>query len=187
MNPNQVISEAKTKLDHALEHFKEELKKLRTGRAHPGMLDNITVEAYGQKMPLKSVGSIATPEPQLLQVTPFDPSNLQAIANAIRDDQSLGLTPTDDGRVVRISIPPLTTETRAAMVKLIGQKVEECMISSRQARHDAIKRAEQAEKSKEIGKDERFHLEKQIDDLLAKQKNEVDALAAAKEKELMTI
>jgi ribosome recycling factor len=187
MNPNQLISETKTKLDHALEHFKEELKKLRTGRAHPGMLDNIMVEVYGQKMPLKAVGGIAVPEPQLLQITPFDPNNLQAIASAIRDDQSLGLTPSDDGRVVRVSIPPLTTETRASMVKIIGQKVEECMISSRQARHDAIKKAEQAEKNKEMGKDERFHLEKQIDDLLAKQKTEVDQLAAAKEKELMTI
>jgi ribosome recycling factor len=187
MNPNQVVSEAKTKLDHALEHFREELKKLRTGRAHPGMLDNIMVEVYGQKMPLKAVGSIVVPEPQLLQITPFDPNNLQAIASAIRDDQSLGLTPTDDGRVVRINIPPLTTETRASMVKIIGQKVEECMITSRQARHDAIKKAEQAEKNKEMGKDERFHLEKQIDDLLTKQKTEVDQLAATKEKELMTI
>jgi ribosome recycling factor len=187
MNPNQVVSEAKTKLDHALEHFREELKKLRTGRAHPGMLDNIMVEVYGQKMPLKAVGSIVVPEPQLLQITPFDPNNLQAIASAIRDDQSLGLNPTDDGRVVRINIPPLTTETRASMVKIIGQKVEECMITSRQARHDAIKKAEQAEKNKEMGKDERFHLEKQIDDLLTKQKTEVDQLAATKEKELMTI
>jgi ribosome recycling factor len=187
MNPNQVVSETKAKLDHVLEHFKEELKKLRTGRAHPNMLDNIMVEAYGQKMPLKSVGSIATPEATLLQITPFDPNNLQAISNAIRDDQSLGLSPTDDGRVVRISIPPLTTETRASMVKIISQKVEECMITSRQIRHEAIKLAEQAEKDKDIGKDERFHLEKQIDELLSKQKNEVDSLAAAKEKELMTI
>lgn len=187
MNPSQVVSETKNKLDHALAHFQEELKKLRTGRAHPNMLDNIMVDAYGQKMPLKAVGSIATPEATLLQITPFDPNNLQAIANAIRDDQSLRLTPVDDGRVIRITIPPLTTETRASMVKIIGQKAEECMITSRQARHDAIKRAEQAEKDKEIGKDERFHLEKQIDDLLAKQKTEVDQLAAAKEKELMTI
>lgn len=187
MNPNQVISETKSKLDHALEHFKEELKKLRTGRAHPSMLDNIMVEAYGQKMPLKAVGSIAAPEATMLQITPFDPNNLQAIADSIREDQSLGLSPTDDGRVVRINIPPLTTETRAAMVKNIGQKVEECMITSRQIRHDTLRRAEQAEKDKEIGKDERFHFEKQIDDLLAKQKAEVDQLAAAKEKELMTI
>lgn len=187
MDLNQVVNETKIKLDQALAHFQEELKKLRTGRAHPGMLDNVMVEAYGQKMPLKAVGNITAPEATLLQITPFDPNNLQSIADAIREDQSLGLSPTDDGRVVRINIPPLTTETRATMVKNIGQKVEECMITSRQVRHDALRRAEQAEKNKEIGKDERFHLEKQIDELLAKQKTEVDSLAGAKEKELMTI
>jgi ribosome recycling factor len=187
MNPNQVVTETKSKLDHALDHFKEELKKLRTGRAHPGMLDSVKVSVYGQEMPLKAVGNITAPEAQLLQITPFDPSNLQAINNAIRDDQSLGLSPTDDGRVVRITIPPLTTETRAAMVKIIGQKVEDCMITSRQIRHEAFRRGDQAEKDKEISKDERIRFEKQVDELLAKQKTEVDALSAAKEKELMTI
>jgi ribosome recycling factor len=187
MNPSQSVSEAKSKLDHALSHYQEELKKLRTGRAHPGMLDNIKVEVYGQQMPLKAVGNITAPEPQMLQITPFDPSNIQAISNAIRDDQSLGLSPTDDGRVVRINIPPLTTETRASMVKIIGQKVEECMVTCRQIRHEAFHKVEQSEKSKEIGKDERVRFEKQIDELLAKQKSAVDALAVAKEKELMTI
>jgi ribosome recycling factor len=187
MNPNQIVSETKTKLDHALEHFKEELKKLRTGRAHPGMLDNIKVEVYGQQMPLKAVGNITAPEAQLLQITPFDPNNLQAINNAIRDDQSLGLSPADDGRVIRINIPPLTTETRASMVKIISQKVEECMVASRQIRHESFHKGEQAEKDKDIGKDERIRFEKQVDDLLSKQKTEVDHLAAEKEKELMTI
>jgi len=187
MNPNQVVSETKTKLEHALAHFQEELKKLRTGRAHPGMLDNVKVEVYGQQMPLKAAGNITAPEAQLLQITPFDPNNLQAISNAIRDDQSLGLSPTDDGRVVRISIPPLTTETRASMVKIIGQKVEDCMITSRQARHDGFKKLEQGEKDKDISKDDRIRYEKQIDDLLTKHKQEVDRLAAEKEKELMTI
>jgi ribosome recycling factor len=187
MNPNQVTQEVKDKLDHALEHFKEELKKLRTGRAHPSMLDNVKVEVYGQEMPLKAAAALAAPEAQLLQITPFDPNNLQAISEAIRNDQSLGLTPTDDGRVVRITIPPLTTETRAGMVKNISQKVEECMITSRQIRHDAFHRGEEAEKAREISKDDRMRFEKQVDELLAKQKTEVDSLAATKEKELMTI
>jgi ribosome recycling factor len=187
MNPNQAVSDTKTKLDHALDHYKDELKKLRTGRAHPGMLDNIKVEVYGQQMPLKAVGNITAPEAQLLQITPFDPSNLHAISNAIRDEQSLGLSPTDDGRVVRINIPPLTTETRASMVKIISQKVEDCMVASRQVRHEAFHKGVQAEKDKDIGKDERIRFEKQVDELLTKQKSEVDSLAAAKEKELMTI
>ncbi|HSX18326.1 MAG TPA: ribosome recycling factor [Candidatus Saccharimonadales bacterium] len=187
MNPNQIVSETKTKLDQATFHFKDELRKLRTGRAHPSMLDSVMVEAYGQAMPLKSIASIAVPEPQLLQITPFDPNNLQPIADAIRNDQSLGLTPTDDGRVVRVNLPPMTTENRQDMVKILHQKVEECLISARNARHEAFHRGEQAEKDKDIGKDERLRFEKQVDELLTKQKNEVDELAKAKEEEILTV
>jgi len=187
MNKDQLIQQTKGKLDAATEHFRQEIGKIRTGRAHPGMLDNVTVEAYGQSMPLKAVASIATPEPQLLQVTPFDPSNLQAISDAISKDESLGLNPADDGRVVRIQIPPLTEETRQAMVKVLHQKLEDCMIAGRNARHEAMRAADQAEKDKDIGKDERFGLEKQIDDLLARQKADAEGLARAKEQEILTV
>jgi ribosome recycling factor len=187
MDKNRLITDTKSKLDSATEHFRQEIGKIRTGRAHPGMLDSVIVEAYGQSMPLKAVASIATPEPQLLQVTPFDPSNLQAISDAISNDQSLGLNPADDGRVVRIQIPPLTEETRQQMVKVLNQKLEDCMIAGRNARHDAMRAAEQAEKDKDIGKDERFSLEKQVDDLLAKQKVDAESLAKAKEQEILTV
>lgn len=187
MDTNQVLSETTAKLNQATQHFKEELGKLRTGRAHPAMLDGVKVEVYGQEMPLKAVAGITAPEAQLLQITPFDPVNLAAIAEAIRSDQSIGLNPTDDGRVVRIQIPPLTTENRAAMVKIVGQKVEDCLITARQIRHEAFHRGEQAEKDRAISKDDRLRFEKRIDDLLAKQKTEIDALARAKEQEIMTI
>ncbi len=187
MNPNQVVSQTQTKLKSAAEHFSDELKKLRTGRAHPSMLDNVIVQAYGSPMPLKGVGSIAAPEAQLLQITPFDPNNLQAIAEAIRNDQSLGLSPTDDGRVVRIQLPPMTTENRQAMVKTIHQKMEDAMIASRNIRHEAFHQGEQAEKSKDIGKDERLRFEKQVDELITKHKTELESLVAAKEKEVMTV
>ncbi len=186
MNPNQVLQETKTKLATVTEHFKQEIGKIRTGRAHPGMLDGLVVEVYGQSMPLKAVAGISAPEAQLLQISPFDPANLKAICDAIRDNQSLGLTPTDDGRVVRITIPPLTTETRQAMVKILSQKVEDCMIAARNLRHEAIRRAEQAEKDKQISKDERFNFEKQVDELLAKQKAEVEELAKTKEHEILS-
>jgi ribosome recycling factor len=187
MNPNQALEEAKTKLNSTTEHFKQEVGKIRTGRAHPGMLDNITVEVYGQPMPLKAVASITTPEAQLLQITPFDPNNLQAISDSIRSNESLGLNPADDGRVVRIQIPPLTTETRQQMVKVLGQRVEEAMISARQIRHEVLRRAEQAEKDKEIGKDDRSRFEKQVDDLLSEQRADIEALAKAKEQEILTV
>lgn len=187
MDPNQALADARAKLAAATEHFKQELAKIRTGRAHPGMLDGITVEAYGQNMPLKSLAGITAPEAQLLQVTPFDPNNLKAISDAIRNDQSLGLSPTDDGKIVRIQIPPLTTETRQQMTRLVGQKVEETMITVRQVRHDAINRAEAAEKNKEIGRDELERFKKQMDELTANQKAEADKLAEAKNNEILTV
>jgi ribosome recycling factor len=187
MNPTQSLEDIKSKLNDTTDHFKQEIGKIRTGRAHPGMLDNVSVEAYGQPMPLKAVAQITAPEAQLLQVTPFDPNNLQAISDAIRTNQSLGLNPADDGHVVRIQIPPLTTETRQQMVKVLNQKVEDAMISARNIRHEALRRADQDEKDKQISKDERTRFEKQVDELLARQKAEVEALAESKEQEVMTV
>src|ERR1700689_2199556 len=98
MNPTQIVDETKRKLQAAVEHLSEELKKIRTGRASTGMLDGVTVEAYGQQIPLNQVANVTAPEAQLLQITPFDPSNLQAIASAIRDNPTLGMKPMDHGR-----------------------------------------------------------------------------------------
>jgi ribosome recycling factor len=187
MNPNQIIDQAKTKFAQAQEHFADELKKIRTGRAHPGMLDGVMVEAYGSQMPLIQVGSITVPEAQLLQITPFDPSNLQAISSAIRDNQSLGLNPMDDGKVVRIQIPPLNEERRREYVKVLSGKVEDTMISLRNARHEALKDAETAEKDKQITQDDLSSIKKQLDDLMAKEKSAIDALAKSKEQEILTV
>lgn len=187
MDPNQVVSQAKSKFKNAVEHFQEELKKLRTGRAHPSMLDGITVEAYGTPMPLIQVGSVTVPEPQLLQITPFDPNNLQAVSAAIRENQTLGLNPMDDGRVVRIPIPPLTEERRRDFVKLLGSKVEDCMVVLRNVRHDANKAIDQAKKDKSVGEDDAKRLEKQVDDAMNQAKSDVDTAAKAKESEIMTV
>lgn len=187
MTPSQILDETKRKVEVATAHLQAELKKLRTGRAHPGMLDSLTVEVYGQPIPLKAAASIAAPEAQLLQITPFDPGNLQAISDAIRNDQSLGLTPTDDGRVVRINLPPMTAENRQAMVKVVGQKAEDCFVSVRQARHEAFHKLEQAEKDKTIGKDELERSKKQIDELVTKQKIQVEDLSKTKETEILTV
>ena len=187
MSPDQIVNQAKTKYQQAVAHFQDELKKLRTGRAHPGMLDGIMVEAYGTQMPLVQVGSITVPEAQLLQITPFDPNNLQAIATAIRNDQSLGLNPVDDGRVVRIQIPPLNEERRRDFVKVLNGKVEDCMIAMRNARHDALKEADETKKSRAITEDDAISIKKQLDELMDKEKTEVDKQAKAKETEIMTL
>jgi ribosome recycling factor len=187
MDTNQLLQAVTVKLSSATEHFRQEIGKIRTGRAHPGMLDGISVEVYGQAMPLKAAANISAPEAQLLQITPFDPNNLKAISDAIRDNQTLGLNPADDGRVVRIQIPPLTAETRQQMVKILHQKVEDAMIAARNARHDALRKAEAAEKAKDIGRDELDRLEKQIDEQMTHQKTEIDVLAKTKEQEILTI
>jgi ribosome recycling factor len=129
------------KMTGALEHFEEELRKVRTGRSHPSMLDGIKVEAYGVLTPLNQVANITAPEPQMLQITPFDPSNVQPIAAAIRADQSLGFNPSDDGRIIRVPVPPLTEERRKQLVKQTGDKVEETRIALRNIRQDALKDA----------------------------------------------
>lgn len=187
MSPTQIIDDAKTKLGQAVSHFNEELKKLRTGRAHPGMLDGVMVVAYGTPMPINQVANVTAPEAQSLQITPFDPSNIQAIADAIRNDQSLGLNPADDGRVVRVPIPPLTTERRQQIVKQLNEKVEETHIASRNIRHDALDAAKQAKSSKDISEDDYARLEKQIDELMSKTKQDIEAAAKVKEQEIMTV
>ncbi len=187
MDTNQIVNSTKDKFQKAIEHFEGELKKLRTGRAHPSMLDGITAEAYGTPMPLIQLATVTTPEPQLLQISPFDPNNIAAITNAIRDNQSLGFNPTDDGHVIRIPIPALTEERRREIAKQLGAKSEEAMIAMRNARHEALKEGEAAKKDKTIGEDDYSRLQKQVDDLMQDYKQKVDAAAKAKETEIMTV
>lgn len=187
MSPNQVVDDTKKKLDAAVEHFREEIKKLRTGRAHASMLDSVMVEAYGTQMPLNQAATVTAADAQLLQVSPFDPGNLQAIATAIRNNPSLGLNPTDDGRVVRVPIPPLTEERRRDLTKVVSQKQEECMVSLRNVRHDAMDAIDKAKKDKEIGEDDAKRLEKQVDDAMAKARTDAEMAAKTKEQEILTI
>lgn len=177
----------KTKMQNAVDHLEGELKKVRTGRAHPSIIENVQVEVYGQMMPLNQVSNVTAPEPQLLQVTPFDPSNLQAIAAAIRNDQTMGLNPSDDGRVVRVPMPPLTEELRRQIVKSLGDTVEEAKISLRNIRHDAIKEAKRLKDSKEISDDDVKRTENQITEVINDFNTKVDAAAKAKEQEIMTV
>src|SRR3989344_7934941 len=186
MNPQDLVDNLEQKLKASVSHFSEELKKLRTGRAHPGMLDGVIAEAYGTPMPLNQLATISAPEPQLLQITPFDPSNLQAISTAIRDNQSLGMNPSDDGRVVRVPITPLTEERRQQIVKQLGEKVEECMISQRGIRRDVMNDLDEAKKDKDISEDDHKRLSRQIDDLMSKYKNQVEEISKSKESEIMT-
>lgn len=181
------ISQYTDKMKQAVAHFGEELKKVRTGRASASMLDGVMVTAYGAAMPLNQVANVIAPEAQLLQITPFDPNNLQAIASAIRDNPSLGLNPMDDGRVVRVPIPALTEERRRELAKTLGGKVEDSMVSIRNIRHDAMDAIDKAKKDKLLGEDDAKRLEKQVDEAVTKSKTDIEAAAKAKENEIMTL
>lgn len=175
------------KMTGAVAHFEEELKKVRTGRAHPAMLDSIKAEVYGQKMPLNQVANVTAPEPQMLTVTPFDPSNIQGIAAAIRQDQALGLNPSDDGRVIRVPIPPLTEERRKLLVKQTSEKVEEARIALRNVRQDALKEAKRKKDAKELSEDDLKGIEKSIDASVANFNSKLDAVFKEKEKDILTL
>ena len=184
---NQVVETAKTKFAEAVSHLQEELKRLRTGRASATMLDGVMVEAYGAPMPLNQVANVTAPEAQLIQITPFDPSNLTAISNAIRDNQSLGLNPSDDGRVVRVNIPPLTEERRREISKQVGAKLEECMVRMRGVRHEALDSFEAAKKDKDISEDDAKRYASQVEEAMTKAKADAETAAKAKEQEIMTV
>lgn len=175
------------KLSLAINHFEEEIRKVRTGRAHPGQLDGIQVEVYGTMMPLNQVANITAPEAQMLLVSPFDPSNISVICDAIRSAQSLGFNPSDDGRVVRVPVPPLTEERRHYLVKQTAEKLEEARIAFRNIRQDAFKDIKHKKESKELSEDEAKRLEKAIDDFVAKSNSKIDEIFKSKEKEILTI
>lgn len=178
------IEEDRKKMEAVISRFKDEMKKVRTGRAHPDMLSGVNVEVYGQFMPLNQVANITAGDATLLIITPFDPSNIQKIAAAIRTDQSLGLNPSDDGRVIRVPIPALTEERRKEIVKNASAKVEEAKVAIRNAREDARKAIKIAE---EMGEDAKKRAEKDIDELTKEFNNKVEAEFKIKSDEIMKL
>lgn len=177
-------NEDRNKMSAVIERFKEEMKKVRTGRAHPDMLSSIKVEAYGQMMPLNQVANVTAADATMLIITPFDPTNLQAIANAIRIDQTLGLNPADDGRIVRVPIPPLTEERRKEIVKNASEKVENAKVALRNIREDARKAVKVAT---DLSEDVKKRAEKEIDDLTKEFTDKIDVEFKAKSEEIMKI
>lgn len=176
-------NEYKQAMAKVIERFENELKKIRTGRAHPDMLANVKAEAYGEFMPLNQIANITASGATLLLVTPFDPANLQSIAKAIRDDQSLGLNPSDDGHVVRVPVPPLTEERRKEIVKTASSKVEEAKVAVRNVREDARKELKTAELPEDVKK----KAEKSVDELTKSFIDKIDTIFKAKSAEIMAI
>lgn len=176
-------SEYRKAMENVITRFGDEMKKVRTGRAHPDMLANIKVEAYGQFMPLNQVANVTASGGTMLVVTPFDPNNIQGISKAIREDQTLGLNPSDDGHVVRVPVPPLTEERRKEIVKTASSKVEEAKVAIRNVREDARKELKGAELPEDVQK----KAERSVDELTKNFTDKIDAAFKAKSAEIMAI
>ncbi len=187
MDSTKIVNDTEQRFKQAVEHFKSETNKLRTGRAHPSMVEDVMVEAYGVKTPLKQLATISTPEAQLIQISPFDPATMADISAAIRNNQTLGLNPADDGRIVRIQIPALTEERRQLIVKQLGEKQEDAFISLRKSRHDAMSSLDKAKKDKSLSEDDAKRLQQSVEESMNESKRQMEAISANKEKEITTV
>ncbi|MDR2336755.1 MAG: ribosome recycling factor [Candidatus Nomurabacteria bacterium] len=175
------------KMSEVLERFNTEISKVRTGRAHPDMLGSVRVEAYGSLMPLNQVANVTAADATMLLITPFDPSTIQAITAAISMDQSLGLNPSDDGRVVRVPIPALTEERRKEVVKNASERTETAKIGLRGVREDGRKEVKKLKDEKALSEDEAKRLEKALDDLIKEFQDKIEKAFADKSAEIMRL
>ncbi|OGY21233.1 MAG: ribosome recycling factor [Candidatus Woykebacteria bacterium GWB1_45_5] len=186
MNSDKLISETKTRMQKALEHLREELSGVRTGRANPALLETVKVEVYGTRMDLRDLASINAPEPRLLVVQVWDQSNMVAIEKAIRESE-LSLNPVTEGNLIRVPIPPLSEERRKEMVKIVHEKAEAARVSIRQIRREVIEEIDKAEKRKEIPEDDKFRFHEQVQKTTDEISRQVEDIVKVKEKELSEV
>jgi len=184
MAVEEILLDAEERMDKALQHLKSNLAGIRTGRAAPGLLDSVRVTAYGSQSPLKQLASVGAPEPQQLVIRPSDTSIIKDIEKAIVASE-LGLNPQSDGRIIRINIPPLSTDTRKKLVARIKELAEEAKISIRNVRRDANKALETAEKDKLISEDDRDSSKEEVQELTKKYEDEVSEVAKSREADVM--
>lgn len=184
MSVDEVMMDAEERMDKAISILKNALTGIRTGRATPGLVDSVRVEAYGSQQPLKQLASIAAPEPAQLVIRPFDAGTIKDIEKAIVASD-LGLNPQNDGKIIRINIPQLSTDVRKKMVARIKELAEEAKISIRNIRRDANKVIEGAEKEKEISEDDRDKMKDDVQELTKKYEADASELAKVKEAEVM--
>ena len=180
------LTAAERRMRGAVEAVKSQSATIRTGRANPTLLDRIEVEAYGSRMPLRSVANVGAPEPRLLTVTPFDPSTLKNIERAIRDSD-IGLNPQNDGKILRLPIPELTEERRRELIRVARHMAEEGRISVRNVRRDELRDVHELRKEGEISQDDEHRAEVELQTLTDDYVKRIDAALADKESELMEV
>lgn len=184
MEIQEIIDDATLRMEKAIEVLKKNLSGIRTGRANPGLVDSLRVDVYGSPTPIKQVAQVGAPEPTQIMIRPYDTSIIKEIEKAIVASD-LGFNPQSDGRVVRINIPPLSTDVRKKMVARIKELSEDAKISIRNVRRDGNKAAEQAEKDKVISEDQRDDIKDQIQEMTKKYEANVTDIAKAREEEVL--
>jgi ribosome recycling factor len=185
-NTKDAMSQARTRMEKAMEDFRKEVASLRTGRANVSLLDHIRVDYHGTPMPINQLGTLSVPDPTMIVISPWDPTVVALIDKAIRTSD-LGLNPTNDGKVVRVPIPTLTEERRKELVKHLHKALENHRTAVRNIRRDMKEAIEKLEKEKKISEDERKRSLDELEKLTHTETKKLEDLSAAKEKEVMEI
>ena len=184
MSAEDILLDAEDRMEKAISVLKANLAGIRTGRANPGLVDSLRVEVYGSATPIKQLASVGAPEPTQIVIRPYDPNTIKEIEKAIVASD-LGLNPQNDGRLIRLNIPPLSGEVRRKMVSRVKELTEESKVAIRNIRRDANRACEQAEKDKTISEDVRDDTKKEIQDLTKKYEEQATEMAKTREKEVM--
>jgi ribosome recycling factor len=183
---DELIDDAKRRMDKSVDATVHEFNTVRTGRASAGLLDRIHVDYYGQRTPLKQLATINVPEPRMLTIQPFDPSTLKTIERAIQESD-LGLTPSNDGRIIRLPIPQLTEERRKELVKVVRHLAEEGRVAVRNIRRDVMHDLKELVRDGEVGDDEERRAEERVQKLTNEHVTRIDELLKRKEEEILEV
>jgi len=181
-----MIAEKKTSFEGALEHFANETSKIRTGRAHPGLVEHLMVDYYGTRTPLRQVANVSIPEARQILIQPWDKGKIVLIEAAIRESD-LGLAPSNDGIALRITLPSLTEETRKNLVKSLNSRAEEARIVVRTVREEIWKDIQELEKAGEISEDEKFAGKEELQKIVDEYNQKLEAMRKKKEEEVLTV
>jgi ribosome recycling factor len=183
---DDLMQDATRRMDRSIEATRSEFNAVRTGRASAALLDRVEIDYYGQRTPLKQLATINVPEPRLLTIQPFDPNSLKAIERAIQESD-LGLTPSNDGKLIRLPIPQLTEERRKELVRLVRQRAEDGRVAIRNVRRDVIHDLKELATSGDVGDDEERRAEERVQKLTDEHTHAIDELLKHKEAEIMEV
>jgi ribosome recycling factor len=184
MTTDEILLDVEERMEKAIRKLRGDLAGIRTGRANPGLVDSLRVDVYGSAVPIKQIASVGAPEPNQIVIRPYDPGTLKDIEKAIQTSD-LGFNPQNDGRIIRLNVPPLSTEVRRKMVGRIKELAEEAKVAVRNIRRDGNKSADQGEKDKDFSEDDRDNTKEEIQNLTKTYEAQATDLAKAREKEVM--